>query len=227
MKRSNVGACRFPKFRDRFRELQGNRSNTEFAAFLGMSRQTVGFYCNGDRIPDALGIKEIAEKCKVSADWLLGMTDFTSQDFRVRRISEITGISEDTIESIILQKKHLDPLYMVAFNDFFTPIYMQELFASLWEIRKTIDNLKAIIASVNDEAKSIETESKHDRKNNQTTHAHSLSSKAECLESEIKEIRLHRFETAEFLSYALDIAYEISETIDDANDAIGTCNEYI
>ena len=63
-------------FTDRFRELQGDRSNTEFAKFLGISRQTVGFYCNGDRIPDALGIRDIAEKCGVSADWLLGLSDF-------------------------------------------------------------------------------------------------------------------------------------------------------
>ena len=66
---------RLPIFKERFRELQGEMSNTEFAAFLGMSRQTVGFYCNGDRIPDAVGLKEIAEKCNVSADWLLGLTD--------------------------------------------------------------------------------------------------------------------------------------------------------
>lgn len=66
---------RFPEFTERFRELRGERDNTEFGKFLGISRQTVGFYCNGDRIPDALGLKQIAEKCGVSADWLLGLTN--------------------------------------------------------------------------------------------------------------------------------------------------------
>ena len=44
---------RLPIFTERFRKLQGDRSNTEFAEFLEISRQTVGFYCNGDRLPDA------------------------------------------------------------------------------------------------------------------------------------------------------------------------------
>ena len=42
---------RLPIFTERFRSLQEDRTNTEFADFLGLSRQTVGFYCNGDRLP--------------------------------------------------------------------------------------------------------------------------------------------------------------------------------
>ena len=70
MKQTPEEKSRLSIFTRRFRELQGERSNKEFSDFLGISRQTVGFYCNGDRIPDALGIKTIAEKCGVSADWL-------------------------------------------------------------------------------------------------------------------------------------------------------------
>ena len=58
---------RLPIFTERFRELQGERSNTEFAEFLGISRQTVGFYWNGDRVPDAITLIKIAKKCEVSA----------------------------------------------------------------------------------------------------------------------------------------------------------------
>lgn len=227
MKQSSVNGCRFPKFRDRFRELQGNRSNTEFAAFLGMSRQTVGFYCNGDRIPDALGIKEIAEKCGVSSDWLLGMTDCTSQDFSVRKISELTGISEETVESITSWKKCLEPLYMEAFNDFFTPICTQEILACLFKIRKVANILKETIASVNSEVEIIENNLDRNKKNTRLACTLRMSSQAERLETEIKELRLHRFEAAEYLSAALDWAYEISEIIDDARDAIGTCGEYM
>lgn len=67
---------RLPIFTERFRQLQGEMSNTEFADSLGISRQTVGFYCNGDRVPDAVTLVKIAEKCKVSADWLLGVSNF-------------------------------------------------------------------------------------------------------------------------------------------------------
>lgn len=86
--------ARLPIFKERFRELQGEMSNTEFAAFLGLSRQTVGFYCNGDRIPDAVGLKEIAEKCNVSADWLLGISEVQSINGELRQICNVTGLTE-------------------------------------------------------------------------------------------------------------------------------------
>ena len=94
MKRLGTEKYRFPVFRERFRELQGDMSNTEFADFLGLSRQTVGFYCNGERIPDALVLKHIAEKCNVSADWLLGLSEIRSTDIDVQRICKKTGLSE-------------------------------------------------------------------------------------------------------------------------------------
>ena len=71
---------RFPIFKERFRELQGEMSNTEFADFLGMSRQTVGFYLNGNRVPDIIGLEQISSKCNVSADWLLGLSAVKSLD---------------------------------------------------------------------------------------------------------------------------------------------------
>lgn len=84
---------RLPVFTRRFRELQGERSNTEFADFLGLSRQTVGFYCNGDRLPDVITLIQIAERCNISADYLLGMTDEKTPDMNIRSICECTGLS--------------------------------------------------------------------------------------------------------------------------------------
>lgn len=71
-----------------------NLNNTDFAKYLEMSRQTIGFYLNGDRVPDALNLIKIAQKCGVSADWLLGLTDTRSQDTDIRGICEKTGLSE-------------------------------------------------------------------------------------------------------------------------------------
>lgn len=75
MKRENkCNPIRFPVFQKRLMELQGNMTIQEFADKLGLSRATVGFYLAGTRIPDALGIAEIAKQCDVSTDWLLGLT---------------------------------------------------------------------------------------------------------------------------------------------------------
>ena len=91
---------RLPIFTERFRKLQGDRSNTEFAEFLEISRQTVGFYCNGDRVPDALTLKQIAEKCNISADWLLGITENPTVDANIKAACKATGLSEKAIKNI-------------------------------------------------------------------------------------------------------------------------------
>ena len=91
---------RLPIFTRRFRELQGERSNTEFADFLGLSRQTVGFYCNGDRLPDVITLLQIAEKCSVSTDYLLGQSDVRTQVPEIQSICKYTGLTESAVEWI-------------------------------------------------------------------------------------------------------------------------------
>ena len=93
---------RFPEFRDAFLELMGDMTLDQFSKKLEMSRATVGFYAAGQRIPDALGLKKIAEKCNVSADWLLGITKTKSQDIAIRQICEKIGLEEEV--ALKLQK---------------------------------------------------------------------------------------------------------------------------
>ena len=110
MKRKKDDETRLPIFRERFEVLRAGRSNTEFAEFLGMSRQTVGFYLNGDRIPDAIGLMEIAQKCNVSADWLLGLSDTKSLDGEEKQVCKYTGLSRYAISQ--LHKMSLDNSYV-------------------------------------------------------------------------------------------------------------------
>lgn len=96
---------RFPEFRDAFLELMGDMTLDQFSKKLEMSRATVGFYAAGQRIPDALGLKKIAEKCSVSADWLLGLTDLQTNDADLRNVCEYTGLSEKALKMILTYKE--------------------------------------------------------------------------------------------------------------------------
>lgn len=91
-------APRFPEFRAAFLELMGDMTLQEFADKLGMSRATVGFYTAGKRIPDALGVKTIAEKCNVSADWLLGLTGDKSPKARA---VDVLGIPSSALDNLL------------------------------------------------------------------------------------------------------------------------------
>lgn len=108
----NPNEWRFPQFTKRFRELRGKRDNTEFAKFLGISRQTVGFYYNGDRIPDAMMLKQIAEKCGVSTDYLLGLTDTQSTNADARAAVEYTKLPERAVNLI-----HSDSIFGRTFRE--------------------------------------------------------------------------------------------------------------
>lgn len=106
MKQSGKREPRLKVFRDRFELLrqQHDLSNTDFAKFLEMSRQTVGFYLNGERVPDALTLIKIAEKCNVSADWLLGLTNIQNPDTNIASTIQYLGLSDSATKMLLAIK---------------------------------------------------------------------------------------------------------------------------
>ena len=95
-----VQESRLPIFKERLNSLLEGRSITEFAKELGMSRQTLGFYLNGDRIPDIKAIRQICEFCGVTADWLIGLSEVKSPDTTVQAVCAFTGLSEEAVNSL-------------------------------------------------------------------------------------------------------------------------------
>lgn len=94
---------KMPIFEKRFHELREaeEMSQDSFSKFLGISRPTVGFYENGDRIPDALTLAKIARKCNVSSDWLLGLADsFLASEVLIERT---TGLTPNAIDILNLE----------------------------------------------------------------------------------------------------------------------------
>lgn len=105
MKHGNSNTGRLPSLRIRLRELQGSMSTTDFAKKLDLSRQTVGFYLNGERIPDSETLIKICTRCNVSADWLLGIE------------TEELGLSQKAIHNILTIQKDEDRAdYLIGLN---------------------------------------------------------------------------------------------------------------
>lgn len=88
---------RLPVMKERLKELQGGMSATDFAKKIGLSRQTVGFYLNGDRIPDSETLIQICQNCHVSADWLLGLSTEKTLDGSAQSASRYTGLSGEVV----------------------------------------------------------------------------------------------------------------------------------
>lgn len=96
---------RLPIFRERLRLLMGNASNTEFAKTIGISRQTLGFYLNGDRIPDCETLAQICQKCNVSSNWFLGLSN--DMAMKSHSVDEL-GLSPQSVNALLGIRAHED-----------------------------------------------------------------------------------------------------------------------
>ena len=75
-------------------------SQSKLARQLGISPATVGYYENGDRLPDIDIAARIARFFGVSIDYLTGFSNARSTEQDMKTACEVTGLSEKAIENI-------------------------------------------------------------------------------------------------------------------------------
>ena len=91
-------------FRERFNQLYIDSGKTikDFASdMVGTSRQSVGYYLNGDRVPDSETLSHICKNCNVSADWLLGLSDVRTPEKNFKTACATFGLSEAAGKTLI------------------------------------------------------------------------------------------------------------------------------
>ncbi len=135
---------RFPDLTEKLRKLRpADMSQEQFAKHLGISRAALSNYESGKRIPDALMLKTIAQKCDFSADLLLGISHEKMTD-KERQIlaSEYTGISVEAIETLHtyahLQGHDEEYLFVENFSRFIVQCY-PKLLIRLAELKQWTD----------------------------------------------------------------------------------------
>jgi transcriptional regulator with XRE-family HTH domain len=74
-------------FGDRLRTLRGDRGKSTFARFLGISNPSTYQNYEAGRIPNAQIVQEIATRCNVTTDWLLGREPIVKPDASTPRAS--------------------------------------------------------------------------------------------------------------------------------------------
>lgn len=78
-----------------------NLQQGELAKELGVSRGSISFYENGDRVPDIEFLSKASAYFDVSADWLLGLSDVRSVESDVKIGCSVTGLTEQAIRKIM------------------------------------------------------------------------------------------------------------------------------
>ena len=131
---------KIPTFKDRLVELRGNLTNVEFADMIGISRQTIGFYLNGDRIPDAEMLLKICTALNVSSDYLLGLSDVKSTDSDLQGACKYTGLTEESMNNITAHSFHAAEL-----NDILSRDELPIIFDAMQEYKNTCSRIDAYL----------------------------------------------------------------------------------
>lgn len=79
---------------------QSGLSKAALAENIGVSRQALNDYCAGNSVPDANNLTKLAKYFRVSADWLLGLTDYENVTDTVNLVSAYTGLYPDSIKTL-------------------------------------------------------------------------------------------------------------------------------
>lgn len=117
--KERIESDKMPVFRKRFKEIvDGEGGISKFSDFTkdieksfgiypgheGFSRQSIGYWYNGPRVPDAESLLRLSRICKKSVDWLLGRIDhdIKSSDPDIMKMCVSTGLSSEAIERLIM-----------------------------------------------------------------------------------------------------------------------------
>lgn len=110
MKKNKFGPYHEDAFCQRFNKLFSERalSYEEIGDILGVSRQAIAKYCNGYSYPRSEILIKMSKYFNVSADYLLGISDYETQDIRLADIGEKAGLKEPIISELVIGLEQLN-----------------------------------------------------------------------------------------------------------------------
>ena len=108
-------------FGKRLKELRKANGYTieEFAKLVGISRSSLGYYENTDRLPDVEVLARIADALNVSADYLIGRTNTAALKGKMKTVCELTGLSDEAAEYLAFLVKNKDRGKLSVINHLF------------------------------------------------------------------------------------------------------------
>lgn len=88
---------------------------TTVADNLGITRQSLAQYRDGNNIPDIVVLGRMADYFNVTTDYLLGRTEVKSADFDAQKFCKRTGLSESVFDYLCSRKSLLEIEILNAF----------------------------------------------------------------------------------------------------------------
>ena len=105
-----------------------NSKQQDVAESIGVSRQALNKWTNGETVPDIFSASKIANYFNVSTDYMVGRSGTKSINDKTKAACEITGLSEHTIEHLTSNNYTYFQGYL---NAFLSNLPIHELFDTL------------------------------------------------------------------------------------------------
>ena len=108
-------------FGKRLKELRKANGYTieQFAALVGISKSSVGYYESANRLPDVEILSRIADALNVPADYLIGRTNTAALKGKMKTVCELTGLSDEAAEYLAFLVKNKDRDKLSVINHLF------------------------------------------------------------------------------------------------------------
>ena len=104
-------------FGKRLKELRKANGYTieQFAEAVGISKSTVGYFENNNRMPDIDNLSRIADVLNVSADYLIGKTNTTATKGKTKTVCDFTGLSDTAVEYLaeLVKNRRFDRIAVI------------------------------------------------------------------------------------------------------------------
>lgn len=92
------------------------------AHILGVTDNTISYFCNGTRGPQLEQLPKIANALETTTDYLLGVSSNLTTDTDLAAVCKYTGLSEDSINTLLFISE-LDPNLLKTLDIFISAPY--------------------------------------------------------------------------------------------------------
>ena len=117
-------------------EISGS-SQKAAAEYVGVTRQALNKWVNGDTIPDIYSASKLADMFDVSLDYLIGKSGASSINSDIKAVCDITGLEEDNINLISKICRHKD-------------IYSNEPSKDVYELGDLSEQMNTFVSQINE-----------------------------------------------------------------------------
>ena len=88
--------------------IETNKRQKDLAQYLGVTDNTISYFCSGSRIPSVIQLVGIANFFNVTVDYLVGRSKVSTPNTNLQAVCNYTGLSEKSVNELNIMQSNID-----------------------------------------------------------------------------------------------------------------------